>query len=107
MLVVLALVALLSQQTTPTPPPPPQPNYAVYGSLSRQRIVYNNLAQQDAERQLREYRRFREEVNRLTPPAPAYTAEYSGRRTRIVGYDNRACHNHDRYPLSSIRGCRR
>ena len=103
MLVVLALVALLSQQTTTTPPPPPQPNYAVYGSLSRQRTVYNNLAQQDAERQLREYRRLREEINRLTPTVPAVvTAEYSGRRTRIVGYYDR----HDRYPLQT-RSCRR
>jgi len=103
-ILAMLVLALLPQQTTL--PPAPQPNYAVYGSLSRQRIVYNNLAQQDAERQLREYRRFREEVNRLTPPAPIVTVEYSGRRTRIVGYDDRVCRTHDRYPLQSMR-CRR
>ena len=104
-ILAMLVLALLPQQTTL--PPAPQPNYAVYGSLSRQRIVYNNLAQQDAERQLREYRRFREEINRLTPAVPAVvTAEYSGRRTRIVGYDDRDCHTYDRYPLQSMR-CRR
>ncbi len=106
MLIAFALVALLSQQTTPTTVLAPQPNYAIYGSLSRQQTVYNNLTQQESERQLREYRRFREEVNRLTPPAPVVTTEYSGSRTRIVGYDDRVCDRHDRYPLQT-RYCRR
>ena len=70
---VLVAGSVYGQQTIvvrpPTPPPqqqtlPPQPNYALYGSLSRQRVVYNNIQQQDSERQLREYRRFRQEVNR-------------------------------------------
>lgn len=56
------VLAMLPQQTTP------QPNYAIYGSLARQRTVYANLAQQDSERQLREYRRFREELRRQMPP---------------------------------------
>jgi len=98
---LVATLLTFIMQASPTPAP--QPNYAAYGSLSRQRVVYNNLAQQDAERQLREYRRLREEVNRLTP---VVTAEYGGRRTRIVGYYDRTCDRHDRYPLQSMR-CRR
>lgn len=75
---LIASLLLLLAQASPTPivvrtrppvvvqnqTPPPQPYYPVYGSLARQRTVYQNIQQQDAERQLREYRRFREEVNR-------------------------------------------
>lgn len=71
---LIATLILLFAQASPTPivvrppqqqqTPPPAVNYQVYGSLARQRTVYQNIQQQDAERQLREYRKFREEVNR-------------------------------------------
>lgn len=60
-------LALLINLPAPTQSPtlaPPQPNYAIYGSLSRQRTVYNNLLQQNEAQKLREYRKFREEARR-------------------------------------------
>lgn len=47
---------------------PPAPRYEQYGSYSRQMQVYQNVQTLQADRRLREYRRFREEIRRQTPP---------------------------------------
>lgn len=44
----------------------PQPNYAQYGSYSRQMTVYENTQEQFHALELRKYRKFREEVARNT-----------------------------------------
>lgn len=94
-MIVATLLILLAQQSTPIvvrtrPPvvvqqqtPPPQPYYPIYGSLARQRTVYQNIAQQDEERQLREYRRFRQEVNRHIVYSPPASVVYERRATPV------------------------
>lgn len=89
---LIATFLLLLAQASPTPivvrsrPPvvvqqqtPPPVYYQQYGSLARQRIVYQNIQQQDVERQLREYRRFREEVNRQVTYRQPTTVVYERR----------------------------
>ena len=63
MAALLVLHTLASGQGTI---PAPSPNYAIYGSLSRQQTVYNNLCLQQSARQLQEYRKFQAEVRRQT-----------------------------------------
>jgi len=57
---------------------PPQPDYAAYGSYSRQMTVYENAKRREDALELEKYRKFREEVKRQTV-VPQYTVIVSSR----------------------------
>ena len=68
---------------------PPQPQYGAYGSYSRQMTVYQNVRSIEAETQIREYRRFREEVQRNLPPSSVEI--FVRRNNNYVNSRNNSC----------------
>lgn len=57
----------VAQSTSSATIRPPQPNYAQYGSYSRQLSVYRNTQAQLDEDARRRYRKMREEIRRNLP----------------------------------------
>ena len=87
LITLLCLCGVATAQSTTIRPP--QPNYAVYGSYSRQLAVYEGTQRRLHALELEKYRRFREEVRRQNPPRTTNYIISRGGSTRIIIMERR------------------